>query len=144
MATRKLPVLALAAVVLSLAAVSTGLACKRHYRVVHHKKCTVHYRTVCHRVRVISCHRRHYRVYGGGSAKPYIVSLATVTPLPAVSLNAPPPPAPAVIPPIPPIAEVPPIPCRGPLIPPCTSCHPSCNSCQPPSCPPPCNPCCSH
>jgi len=136
MATRKLPVLALAAVVLSLAAVSTGLACKRHYRhyrVVHHKTCTVHYRTVCHRVRVISCHRRHYRVYGGGSAQPYILSLATVTPFPAISLNAPPPPPPAVIPPIPPIAEVPPIPVRGPLI-------PCCNPC----CPNPCHACCPH
>jgi len=134
MATRKLPVLALAAVVLSLAAVSTGLACKRHYRVVHHKTCTVHYRKVCHRVRVISCrvHRRHYRVYGG-AAKPYIISLATVTPMPAVSLNAPPPPAPAVIPPIPPIAEVPPIPVRGPLIPCCQPC-----------CPNPCTACCPH
>jgi len=141
MATRKLPVLALAAVVLSLAAVSTGLACKRHYRVVHHKTCTVHYRKVCHRVRVISCHRRHYRVYGGGSAKPYIVSLATVTPWPALSLNVPPAPAPAVIPPIPPIAEVPPIPVRGPLIPCCTP-EPVC--CTTPVPAPPaqcCNPC---
>jgi hypothetical protein len=130
MATRKLPVLALAAVLLSLGAVSTGLACKRHYRVVHHKTCTVHYRKVVHRVRVISCHRRHYRVYGGGSAQPYIASLATATPMAALDLNAPPPLARPNIPEPAPPAEVPPIAQRGPLIPCCDPCDPCCNANQ--------------
>ena len=126
MATRKLPALALVMALLSLVAVPAGLACKRHARrVVHHRTCVVHHRVVHH---YISRCRRHYRVYGGGSAEPYIASLATATPMAALDLNAPPPLAKPNIPEPAPPAAVPPLPQPGPLVP----------CCEPP---PPCNPC---
>jgi hypothetical protein len=71
MATRKLPAMVLVSALLLLAAVPAGLACKRHYRrAVHH--CVVHKVVTRH----VAC--RHYR-RGGGLAKPYLSTLATLT-----------------------------------------------------------------
>jgi hypothetical protein len=81
---RKLPVILLAAALLSFAAVSKGLGCKRHYRRV-----AVHHCRMVKRTRLVAVCHRHYRVYRSATIEPKLVSF-NVEPWPS--------PQPAVIP----------------------------------------------